>query len=273
MNTAPQTITATPISIEELQVMIGVKLGELDNTWLPLVDVLLRATQRQLAGFQTPAARHAIAQAQAHERELDVLDREVRAGRQWMRPEQRLVGGANTPTPAATLGALDLSEEISFRLHDIVRRTLRALNRAGVCPIVPRLRAEPTSRDLIAHVRALVWTAPSKKLLTDIDRDLTWLNDAADRLVNGDAKTALPDPCPHCHRPTLVVYFRDDVIICGRDPKTRRNESCVCNDPICECKTSPVTYRHEWIRVPASARNSWRQLSSALKFARAKETK
>lgn len=82
----------------------------------------------------------------------------------------------------------------------------RQAARQGVCAIA-RLAAEPPQLQLIAHIRQLVWATPSRHLLTGIGANLNWLNDRADRLVNGDTKTAHRDPCPDCGLRTLVAYF------------------------------------------------------------------
>lgn len=249
--------------LEELQVAIGAKLTKLAG-YLPYIDDLTEAAQHELP-FQSPAAQAAAARAAEIEADADRMDFEVRPGRQWERPERRIVGVGNTRTPVASLSALTLSADIAVMLHGLVRRIVTALNAAGVCPIA-RLAPEPTAEQLIAHLRELRWAAPSPSLLRTVDGELTTLVDAADRFVHGDAMRLLPDPCPHCGNYSLIAYFRDDVIRCDRNSRSRQRalEPCVCDNEICQCKTTPVSFRHEWIRNPPSAPNSWAKLSGRL---------
>ncbi|MDI6911458.1 hypothetical protein [Nocardioides sp.] len=126
----------------------------------------------------------------------------------------------------------------------------------AVTTIVP---ADATDEipQLLDRLDRLVDAAPSVTLLAPIQRDLEQLADQVSVVVDGNDRSHRPDPCPHCGNHTLIRYEAtrrrpQPFIRCERDPRwtSKHFRPCVCPAAICQCKTNPVTYRHEWFDNP-----------------------
>lgn len=251
--------------LDDLQTQVGELLTTLANL-APMVEALTDTRQRGL-GFLTPEGR-------------DAQDRIHRAGKQagadrlegsriatWAPGVDIVdVGPGESPAPG-NIGGLSMAADIVTTLHHTARYLINLQARAGICTLV-RIPTEPTTEQLVAAVRQLTWQTTSLRHLEAVRRDLEHLRDETLRLIDGNDRTVLNADCPHCGNRTLVVYFADDLIRCDRHPKTKRYEPCTCPDPLCDCKTRPVTYRHEWHRAKGTKPNGWWALADRLNLER-----
>lgn len=253
-DTTETTTAARQVAVDDLRVHISTALTALGRH-INAVHALVATRSRGL-GFLTHEGKAA-------------MDRQViaeRADRYW-----NLVnaGGVKitgeVPAPGS-IPALQYLAETHTGLAHLVRRIVTAATRAGVCPI-PRLAGEPTIPALIARLRELSWRVNNLDLLTETLHDLENLTHHATSLLEGNDKTRLDEPCPHCGRPTLVVYFRDGVIRCDRDPHTGLYEPCACPDPMCDCHTNPH-HRHQWYRDLGTGPHGWWRLADRLNLTR-----
>lgn len=267
-------------TIRELHAEVVESLDQLRAAAGFVLD-LLDSRQRGL-GFLTPEGRRILdAQLQADRRQRRTQperladDGSLVLGLDWLNRDTHVAGTGHIPAPAA-VSATAVDAEILFTLHHLIRRVTARLERAGLCTL-HRLPAEPTYGQLFDHLANLVKSAPSPTLLTEVQRELDHLLESTSLVVDGNDRTHLGD-CPHCGRSTLVVYFRDEIVRCDRDPHTGTYAPCRCEDRYCDCKRSPVSFRHTWYR---SVRNSpkprtahdWHDLASRLNIQRAsKET-
>lgn len=268
MSTAhDQAPTHTSSTILDLAADVSAALVDLD-VLTALVHELVDTHQRNL-GFLTPAARMAQDRLIEAERRARVDDTPRPLGHGFMRGTPAITGSGHVRS-AGNITAMSVEADVTFTLTHVGRRIVRALDRAGVCALT-RLPSEPTTREQINHVRALVWTAPSAPLLASVYADVQRLVDDATFVVEGDDRTQLGD-CPHCALPTLVVYFATGIVRCDRDPRTGHYAPCWCPDSYCDCKRSPVTHRHEWHRDRGTSADGWWALSDRLNLARSSDS-
>lgn len=130
----------------------------------------------------------------------------------------------------------------------------------GPMPAVTTIVAadeRPHVNELADRLDQLVDAAPSPTLLAPVERDLADLVDQVSTVVDGPNRSHRPDPCPHCGHHTLIRYEAtrtrtQPLIRCERDPRWKAGHyrPCVCSSAICQCKTDPVAYRHEWFDNP-----------------------
>ena len=248
-----------------------------------LVHDLARGHQGGL-GFLTPESRKILdAQLQAdrlyRRTQPDHLDEhgQVVIGLDWLNRDSH-VAGTGYVRSSATISAVHVEAEILFTNHDLIRRTIRRLRDAGVCTL-HRLDVDPTTVQVVEHLRTLIWSAPSPSLLQEIQRETDHLTELASLTIDGNDRAGMEDPCPHCNRQTLVAYFRDGLIRCDRDPHTSNYAPCQCEDRYCDCKSKPVSFRHTWYRSKRTAEkpvtaHDWHDLANRLNIHRAatKET-
>lgn len=265
MTATPATTaqTAQVADVLALQADISAQLTQL-AALADLVTELVDSRQRGL-GFLTPAARQMIDAQVVADRVAQRTQPEQDRGMKWLNRSTYVAGTGHVPAPA-TVPVVSFEAEMWAELRHLVRHVVRALHRAGVC-VLAQLPAEPTTGVLLAHLRELVYAAPSPSLLLRVTRTLDGLIDAATLVVDGNDRAQLGDDCPHCGHPTLVVWFKDDVIRCDRDPRTGHYSPCQCPDEFCDCKQKPVSFRHEWHRTEAAARarrNTWYALANLL---------
>lgn len=234
----------------------------------PLVAALTDSRQRGL-GFLTPEAKRA---------QDSQLKKERQAHAQRLKAGQPVGPGAS-PAPGNVSGLsvdADLWVTLSHQVRQ-VRRHLAARLRhrldrdqvgiAGPFVLVGEVNtwlgspAPKDSADLARHLRELVWKLDDPdtdlKLVTRLERDLEHLHTSVDRLVEGDDRSRHPSPCPHCGRKSLVIWHREGVIRCDRDPHTHRYQPCRCDAAVCQCRTNPVHHRHQWIRDLGAKPGSW----------------
>lgn len=269
---------------------------------LDLVRSLVDAPQRSLLGFLPPEAQKAV----------DDMVRDDRAARRSHIHDGRgadvglrimnsdaPVRGQASPAPL-NLSPASFEAYAWATLQHLVKnagyhltRVYELLEQRGWCPWPrPAVRDLPIDVDddgnvivpgtvaLAAQLRILCWEIRHTPLLEATLRELRYLNEQAETVVEGAGRTHLGD-CPHCGRPTLVVYFRGDrdtpgamFVRCGRDPKTGHHQPCTCGSEWCPCKTKPLTHRHTWWRNPREApdpriAHDWHDLASRLNIQRA----
>lgn len=273
-------MTTDPTIVEDIQADISATITDL-VILTDLIGQLVTTRQRGL-GFLTPQGRQILDQLTRLEQTERRAQPTQPLGLRWLNRESSTAGTGDVPAPV-TMSAAAVDAEIYFTVHDLTRRVGKALARVepvvetdrGWCrwPRRPRHAPEPNSIELMGHLRTLVWDSPSPSLLGDVLHSLQRLVEAADLVVNGNDRTQLGD-CPHCGRPTLTVYFRDDVIRCDKDPVTGHFQACRCSDPYCDCKQKPISFRHSWWRVPRNApdprlAHDWHDLAGRLNLKRA----
>lgn len=272
----------TTDQIVELQYDVMTALGDL-QTLQPLVARLMDTHQRGL-GFLTPAARKQLDAAVAADRHaLRTQPERDTVGLDWLNRDRDVIPTGHVRTPG-NVSALSVEADIYFTARHLVKRTTRWLYRVdGVCVVgdvdnntnPPRLEvlpSEPTIEQLLARLRTLVVLVRNEQPLHQIWRDIRRVTGDATFLVDGDDKTLMGDPCPHCGNKTLVVHWRQDLIRCDRDQHTGHYQFCRCVDPLCECRNKPIAFRHEWHGTDAAAgdrRRTWRALSNLLTTTRA----
>lgn len=256
--------------IVELQYDVMTALGDL-QTLQPLVARLMDTHQRGL-GFLTPAARKALdAQVATDRHALRTQPDRDTVGLDWLNRDRDVIPTGHVRTPG-NVSALSVEADMYFTSRQLVKRTTRWLYKVdGVC-VLGDLPAEPTVDALVDRLRTLVVLVTHEQPLNQIWREIRRVTNDATFLVDGDDKTLMADPCPHCGNKTLVVHWPADLIRCDRDQRTGHYQFCRCVDPLCDCRNKPIAYRHEWHRTDAAAgdrRRTWRALTNLLTARRA----
>lgn len=257
--------TWTEVRVADLRVHVSQALTALAGT-LPKAAALVDTRQRGL-GFATYEAKQ-IRDEQIRKERRDRADAYA-----WLRAHQlhwnllHDLPKATGETPApGNVNAWSQLAEVELVLVDLIRSTERAFLTAGVCALY-RLRENPTAVDLVEHLRRLSWHINNTRMLARILSQIEWCTDELDRLIDGNDKTVLDGPCPHCGRRTLVVTFTDGVIRCDRDPNTGQYEPCTCPDSYCNCHQDPH-HRHEWHRDKGTTATGWWALSDRLNLSK-----
>lgn len=236
-----------------------------------LVVSLTDSHQRGL-GFLTPTAKQVLDDQVRKERRdrreqprrLDDHGRPV-VGLNWLNRTATAAGTGEITSPGNFRAITSLAEIWAALTHQ-VRRCVRHLATQRVCTL-HRLPEHADVPDLLAHLGRLVDDIDDVDLLESILTDLADVHEQATNLIDGNPKAAHPDPCPWCGRHTLVVYFREDLIRCDRDPGTGHYQPCVCRYPWCDCKRRPVSHRHTWHRTRATSADGWYGLKDQIKHA------
>lgn len=244
-------------------------LGQLEAVH-GLVARLVDSHQRGL-GFLTPDARAAIGAQYVTDRRYRTTqpDRDV-VGLDWLNRDADVIPSGHVRAPG-TVSAISVVADIAFTLTELVQKSTWWLERRQATCVVGDMPPEPTAEQLAARLRTVVVLLTDQRRLDHVLRETRRLVDDANYVVDGDDRTAMPDPCPHCDRQTLVAYMREDLIRCDRD-RNGRYTFCRCADPLCECRHRPIAYRHEWFRTDALAgdrRRTWRALNNLLATRRA----
>lgn len=288
--------------VDELRDDVSRHLTEL-GTLLDLVQALIVGRQRDL-GFLTPDGRRALDELIRDERAAqrgqahDGIGADV--GLKWLNRDITASGIGEIPAPVR-MSAASFEAYAWATLQHLVTRSTRQLLRddpsvdlaRGWCTYPRPVRDIHLHRDqagaivwpgagqLVAHLRILCWDLARPQLLSEIVRELEHLISQAEAVVDGAGRTHLGE-CPHCHRDTLVVHFRDrdehgnrlgEFVRCGKDPTTGHHEPCTCTDDWCPCKHTPVTYRHTWWRTTRDApdprvAHDWHDLAGRLNIRR-----
>jgi hypothetical protein len=231
----------------DLRTLIGSALLELDQL-LPLAGGLVDTHQRGI-GFLTVEAAKVMNDLVRSERR----DRIAQA-----KDGIKLTG----PVPApGSIAAYSLREEAQRVCDELAQILTTRLNRAGVCLIpTPPIPANwiGIHDPHVARLADLVAVTRRTSTLRVIHGHVEDITTRVRRLIDGNDTKALPEPCPFCHRHTLVAYLAEDqeVIRCERDPKTGQHETCICDDSYCHCKTGGRR-RHEWHRNKGSQKWGW----------------
>lgn len=236
----------------------------------PLITALTDSRQRGL-GFLTYEGKQIQDEMIRKDRD-DLAERQRTARNQGLLPRDGFIVGRGETRAAGNIVAISVEAQLHAGLHHQARRLTTAIARTGVCSLT-RVPESATTTQLVAALRALVWQTTTTDPLDELTTDLEHLIDDAHRLIDGNDRTTLGADCPHCGRRTLVVYFADDLIRCDRDPKTGRYEPCTCRESICECKTRPQAFRHEWHRAKHNKPNGWWALADRLNHTRAVDAK
>lgn len=255
MSTNPQPTTTTQDpGVEDLQVLVSTALSDLQSRYR-MVRHLIDTRQRGL-GFATVEAKQ----------QMDKLARAERTDRRQAEIEGQPTGTGETMAPGNLTVWAYLAHAHDV-LTDLIQASVAEFMAGGVCTL-HQAPAEPSFTDLVNHIRVLSWDVTSPRLLQLMHTQIEHLTSEARRLVDGNDRTRLDAPCPHCARKTLVVYFDTGVIRCDRDPFTGRLEDCTCPDPMCGCKTNPLGHRHEWHRSRGTGPGGWRHLADRLNLTR-----
>jgi hypothetical protein len=171
--------------------------------------------------------------------------------------------------PPAPVTILDLLTQIHAALVDHETRAWKILRavpaRARNLDLTDQQRLTALE-DAVAHVRDVDW-------LTSVEADLQRLVEISKNLLDGEQKSMMIAPCPHCARKTLVIYKTTGYVRCEADPKTGRRELCLCSvgaiaqkhklDDSCGCTRGR---RHQWKR----ADGGWDRLARLLEQNEAK---
>ena len=236
-----------------------------------LPDLQLLTDTRQLgAGFSTPESRDAMdrmIRAERTARRTHPIRRDDHGnpivGLKWLHGSEATYVAGEHATPGNFRGIATLAE-VTFTLTSHIHRIRRTLLASGQPDPEPELLTRRAALDetgdvlhLIGRLARLVVAAPSATLLAPIDRELEQLVDQVALVVDGPDRSHRPDPCPHCGNHSLIRYEAtrrrpQPFTRCERDPrwKSRHFRPCVCSSAICQCKTDPVAFRHEWFDNP-----------------------
>lgn len=257
--------------LEETRARISSSLRDLAGE-TNLVQQLTDSHQRGL-GFLTAEAKAAISVQNAK-------DRRDQALRQKMGEP---LGHGAIAAPG-NINAVSVLDEVRRQLHRVVQDLTFTLVSQGVCSL-HALRDGHTLTELIDHVRLLTWDVtdpdeldhvadilePTPELDTALDGmpDAGGLVGLVRTFIDGNDRSHLRDPCPHCGRDTLVVFWGEQIITCHKSPTSVHLAPCTCSDPLCECKRTPVSYRHSWLLAkPAKSAHSWQALAGRLNLNR-----
>lgn len=285
--TPQQQPTAVPADmVEDLQADISATLRDLDD----LVTQLWRLldSRQRILNFLTPQARidmDAAIRAERRDRggrdvtfipltrtqvgideTTAVIGTRYQVGTDWLNTAATLSGGTGATPAPVSITAASVEAEVAFTARHLIQRIVRALSRAGVC-VIHRLPTNPSTTQLLSHLRRLTMFAGNRPLLASVLADLEAVKSAAERVVDGADRVLLDDHCPHCDRHTLVVNFQTGEITCDRDPDGHHHP-CRCPDAYCDCKRTPVTHRHTWHRDRGTSADGWWALADRLNLTR-----
>lgn len=233
-------------SVADLRTLIAAALADLAET-MPQVELTI----------DTRAGRPVFLSVEAR-KVLDDLARQERRDR-VRHAHERIVPTGTTPMPGSPT-AVSLAAEYSLLVALIYADLVRRATDAGAVIVGtwPTDRVAPA--ELHPWITHLVGYYTNPRGLRGIHTDLETLATRARQHLEGKGSAAVPDPCPWCHRDTLVAHFSDGIIRCERDPHTGRYETCLCSDSYCDCKTRR-RHRHEWHRDQKSHKStSWHGL-------------
>lgn len=165
--------------------------------------------------------------------------------------------------PPAPVTILDLLTQIHGALVDHETRAWKLLNavpaRSRALDITDQERLAQLE-DRVSHITDVDW-------LVNVEADLMRLVDISKQLLDGEQKSLMVAPCPHCGSKSMVIYKKTGIIRCEADPKTHRLELCLCSvgtiaqarrlDDSCGCTRGR---RHVWKRSDGG----WDRLASML---------
>lgn len=218
-----------------------------------LVDDLLDSHQAGY-GFLTPGQKAALEIQAAKDRRDQALR---------LKHGEPLGHGA-IATPG-NVGAISLSDVTRRGLRGSVRRlTVHLYRRRGLC-ITRALPAEPTLTEVVDHLIHVAGLVDDVEVLADVTAGLDAHHATLQTFIDGEDQQRIGSHCPHCGRNTLILFRRDWLIRCLAEPTATTFAPCVCPDPLCECKRSPIAFRHSWSQhAGGSSAKSWRSLAGLL---------
>lgn len=265
-------VAATAAAVDELRHDITRQLAQLLLLNGYLTD--LAGTRQPVGlGFQTPDSRAAADAAAAADRAATHgHDRTSILGQGWLAPDNTDRLG-QSPAPVS-IAATSAAVEILFALRHHIRR-LAPIAAAAAADVAAQgvttyeaaalLDRPPVTDadvvDLVGHLRRIIKLVDNRPHLAAVLRDLEHLEDRARDVIDGPARSNLPEPCPWCDRTSLVVHHR---IRGGARTQTIRCEGshpCECDWEWCGCHRNPVRNRHEWVNS-GRATHTWHQLSN-----------
>ena len=190
---------------------------------------------------------------QAHQERIERRTQPHRdPGLKFLNRETTVAGTGQVEAPANLAGIatdVEIHFALTHQIHQLARRrNATLLPRAIALAAVAPMPDDPTLHDLGDHLRELVYLTPSPKALTALIRDLEHLVEKAEEIALGARRVQMDDDCPHCGRRSLVFYPGLWLYRCEVDARSRtgRPEPCTCEHPMCECRSNPVGFRHEW---------------------------
>lgn len=217
---------------------------------VPMVTSLTDSSQPgNLLGFMSFDAKQEQNQIIRKERRLRI------AGQKLGHPH----GHGATQAPGNIAGI-----SVDVELWATARHLAGWLTRNGANALPVSVDAD--TPELLTVIEAMVADVVDDKVLRAVLIDLRPARAAALRLIDGVDRYRPEAHCIHCDRPTLVVDMVAGVATCADDPKTGQLHPCTCSDPVCECKTNPVTYRHRWYRNRIKAHDGWLTLKSRIQL-------
>lgn len=210
--------------------------------------------------------------ADSHQRGLGFLTFNARQDENAMiRKERRLrleaqilgqpAGHGATAAPG-NLAAISAYVEIWTAARHQVRRLNRWHAKHGITP--SPIREAAGAVYLLRLIRPLVWDTTEEKVLHAVHDDLAHVRDITERVVDGNDRVLLDQPCPHCGHKTLVVTFKDKTIVCDKDHATGERGICQCTNSLCECQKRPIAHRHTWYRDRGNKPDGWLTLARLL---------
>lgn len=260
----PAAILPAAELLDDAITAVSEQLTTISNL-IPLINALTNTRQRGL-GFVTYEGKQI--QNEMLRKDREERDRLIKyARRHNILPLDGLITGRGASPAPVNIVAVSVEAHVHTTLHHNIRQLVRHQAVQGICTLV-RVPEDANLHELVTSTRSLSWACTDTQLLQGIERDLEQLVDDAHRLIDGNDRTVLAADCPHCGNRTLVVYFADDLIRCDRHPRTGRYEPCTCPDPLCECKTRPRAFRHEWHRSKGTKANGWWSLADRLNLER-----
>lgn len=242
------------------------ELGRIRAEW-PLVVALGDSRQAGL-GFVPADVRERLGAAYAQEKqERRARSSDPARGLGASAGEAQPLGVGRTP---GNIGAWSLSAELALMLRDWIRRVV-ADHRAsgaslrGIAIVAGTLPAEPSDRQILDHLRELLWTITKIGRARALVADLQHYADRIRDFLDGDHRRELPGACPWCHRRTLVLYQESGVIRCeGPRGADGYAVPCTCNNGACGCHEDPA-WTHTWLDAHASHQaTSWDALARLL---------
>lgn len=239
------------VAAADLHVLIVAAIAHI-TTDLATVRQLLTAPQAGIGFLTVEAAKVQGDLIRAERRERHRMTKEG------------IVPTGEVPAPAA-IAAYSLIAETDDLLNDIADRVTTRLARARVSSIHTRpLGHDATTADRADRTALLVGHLTRLPTLRRFHTELEDLHTRITRYIEGAYLLGMPDPCPWCHRHTLVADLNTGVITCGRDPDTGNHETCLCTDSYCPCHAAG-RHRHTWHRDHrAHKTTSWQGLRRAI---------
>lgn len=254
------------VIVEDLHVQVSATLTELAGL-ADLATALIDSRQRSNT-ILGPVARAELDLAISTDRRLRRTKKKHALGLAWLNSETTVTGTGHVRAPGSINAVSAVADLWATLAHSSTWLTRRCTTTARA--EIGSLNAEPTIRDLFAHLRTVSHACGDSRALTAVLVDLDHCRDTLTRVVDGDDRAYIGD-CPHCGLATLVIDRRAETIRCDRPSGEDHHRICQCSDQFCDCQQKPVSHRHTWWRDPAKApdrRHTWAALENHLRSRR-----